>query len=97
MAVQLQPGAVGHACRYDVLGEFMEYLARNPVMKQAPAVLVAYLGVLTSLASGPAGAQVRSAGRTQQHTCKLSGTRCAAHSLGACPCCGNEMKTIQCH
>ncbi len=44
--------------RYDVLGEFMEYIARNPVIGEAPAVLVAYLGVLTSLASGPKGAQV---------------------------------------
>lgn len=57
---------MGHACSYDVLGEFMEYLARNPVMKQAPSVLVAYLGVLTSLASGPAGAQVSSAGHVMQ-------------------------------
>lgn len=45
--------------RYDVLGEFMEYIARNPVIGEAPAVLVAYLGVLTSLASGPKGAQVQ--------------------------------------
>lgn len=44
--------------RYDVLGEFMEYLARAPVVRQVPAALVAYLGVLTSLASGPVGAQV---------------------------------------
>ena len=36
----------------------MEYLARNAVLRQVPAALVAYLGVLTSLASGPAGAQV---------------------------------------
>lgn len=47
-------------CRYDVLGEFMEYIARNPVVGEAPAVLVAYLGILTSLASGPKGAQVLS-------------------------------------
>ena len=57
---------MGDACSYDVLGEFMEYLARNPVMKQAPSVLVAYLGVLTSLASGSAGAQVRTAGHIVQ-------------------------------
>ena len=44
--------------RYDVLGEFMEYIARNPVVGEVPAVLVAYLGILTSLASGPKGAQV---------------------------------------
>lgn len=44
--------------RYDVLGEFMEYIARTAEMESVPAVLVAYLGVLTSLASGPRGAQV---------------------------------------
>ncbi len=36
----------------------MEYIARNPVVGEVPAVLVAYLGILTSLASGPKGAQV---------------------------------------
>ncbi len=45
-------------CRYDVLGEFMEYIARNPVLGDVPAVLVAYLGILSSLATGPKGAQV---------------------------------------
>lgn len=46
------------SCRYDVLGEFMEYIARNPVLGDVPAVFVAYLGILSSLASGPKGAQV---------------------------------------
>ena len=44
--------------RYDVLGEFMEYIARSPVVEEVPAVMVAYLGVLTSLATSTQGAQV---------------------------------------
>lgn len=48
------------AHRCDVVGQFMEYVARSSVIAEAPAARVAYLGVLTSLASGPQGAQVSS-------------------------------------
>ena len=44
--------------RCDVVGQFMEYVARSSVIAEVPAARVAYLGVLTSLASGPQGAQV---------------------------------------
>jgi hypothetical protein len=44
--------------RYEVLGEFMEYIAGNELMLKSPAVFVAYLDVLTSLATGENGAQV---------------------------------------
>jgi len=36
----------------------MEYVARSSVIAEVPAAQVAYLGVLTSLAHGPQGAQV---------------------------------------
>ena len=41
-----------------MVGQFMEYVARSSVIAEVPAARVAYLGVLTSLASGPQGAQV---------------------------------------
>ena len=50
----------------------MEYLARASVVRQVPAVLVAYLGVLTSLASGPVGAQVGRAGPGMAHGAELA-------------------------
>ena len=40
------------------MGQFMEYVARSSTVAEVPAARVAYLGVLTSLASGPQGAQV---------------------------------------
>ena len=48
----------GSPCRCDVVGQFMEYVARSSTIAEVPAARVAYLGVLTSLASGPQGAQV---------------------------------------
>ena len=36
----------------------MEYVARSSAIAEVPAAQVAYLGVLTSLAHGPQGAQV---------------------------------------
>ena len=53
--------------RCDVVGQFMEYVARSPVIAEVPAARVAYLGVLTSLASGPQGAQVLVLRRLLQH------------------------------
>lgn len=47
--------------RYGILGEFMEYVSRSPVMRESSSVFVAYLGVLTALAQGEEGAQARAA------------------------------------
>ncbi|CAK0757624.1 hypothetical protein CVIRNUC_002556 [Coccomyxa viridis] len=49
---------VDPALRCDVVGQFMEYVARSSVIAEVPAARVPYLGVLTSLASGPQGAQI---------------------------------------
>ena len=63
--------AVCHKCwscrRCDVVGQFMEYVARSSTIAEVPAARVAYLGVLTSLASGPQGAQV-----TTPTTCSMT-------------------------
>ena len=45
--------------RFEVMGEFMEYVARHNVLAEVPPVFVAYVGVLTSLAAGQRGAQVQ--------------------------------------
>ena len=55
-------GSVWTARRHGILGEFMEYVARSPVIGESSSVFVAYLGVLTALAQGEEGAQVRSYG-----------------------------------
>lgn len=49
----------GRRRREDILGEFMEYVARSPVMSESSSVFVAYLGILTALAQGETGAEVR--------------------------------------
>lgn len=49
----------------------MEYVARSSVIAEVPAARVAYLGVLTSLASGPQGAQVQTAFTAETFALKL--------------------------
>ena len=39
----------------------MEYVARSPVIGESSSVFVAYLGILTALAQGETGAEVRCA------------------------------------
>eukprot|EP00884_Botryococcus_braunii_P018275 jgi/Botrbrau1/5130/Bobra.0172s0002.1 len=48
---------VNEDLRDPVLGVFMEYIARSTLLSEVPAVFVAYLEVLRSLAHGPKGAQ----------------------------------------
>lgn len=43
--------------RYEVFGEFMESVAGSPALLASPSVFVAYLEVLTALASGEKGAR----------------------------------------
>ena len=56
-ALALRPA--GWPRREDILGEFMEYVARSPVISESSSVFVAYLGILTALAQGETGAEVR--------------------------------------
>ena len=55
----LNPTPRGGRIREDILGEFMEYVARSPVIGESSSVFVAYLGILTALAQGETGAEVR--------------------------------------
>lgn len=45
--------------RDPVLGHLMEYIARSTLLSEVPPVFVAYVEVLSALAAGPKGAQVR--------------------------------------
>lgn len=44
-------------CRYDKMMELMEWLARQPLLRESPDLLVAYLNLLAALASVPEGAR----------------------------------------
>lgn len=43
--------------RHEAFGQFMDYVAQHEVMQAAPSVFLAYVKVLTSLASGQQGAR----------------------------------------
>ena len=45
----------GMTGRFEMLGAFMEYIGRVPIVEEAPAVMVAYLEVLSALAEGEQG------------------------------------------
>ncbi len=42
-----------------MLGQFVEYIARSGLLAEAPPVFVAFVDMLTAVASGPKGARVR--------------------------------------
>ena len=46
-----------HLRRYDKMEELMEWLARNELLRESHDMLVAYLDLLTALASTPEGAR----------------------------------------
>lgn len=68
------------------MGQFMEYVARSSTVAEVPAARVAYLGVLTSLASGPQGAQVTATMLEAKYHCTDNTVYTQPFHLGQAPC-----------